>query len=76
MVEFEFDVQTLLDANLHFYWSVRIWFSSQVGHYEFFFLSYPVVISIDDHVDVVSQIDDYAIVCLKLLFHPIELKIV
>jgi hypothetical protein len=28
LIEFKFDVQALLDADFHFDWSIRIWFSA------------------------------------------------
>ena len=76
MIELEFDVQTFFNADLHFDGSIGIWFGANIGNNKFLFLSYPIVISIDNHIDVVSQINHYAIVGLKLFFNPIELKII
>lgn len=54
VIEFELDVQTFFDAHLHFDGSVGVGFGADVGYDEFLFLSYPVVISIDNHIDIVS----------------------
>jgi hypothetical protein len=76
VIELEFDVEAFLDAHLHFDGSVGIGFGANISHDEFLLFSNPIVISIDNNIDVVSQINYYAIVSLKLLLDPIELKIV
>ena len=76
VIELKFDVQTFFDADLHFYWSVGVGFDAYVGHDEFLLFGNPIVISIDDYVDIIPQIDNYAIICFKLFFNPVELKIV
>jgi hypothetical protein len=53
VIELEFDVEAFFDAHLHFDGSVGIGFGAHVRHNEFLLLSYPIVISIDNHIDVV-----------------------
>ena len=76
MIELELNVQAFFDAHLHLDGSVGIGFGADVSDDEFLLFCYPIVISIDDNIDVVSQINHYAIVGLKLLLDPVELKIV
>ena len=54
VVKFEFNMQTLFYANLHLDRSVSIRFSPRIGHNEFLLFCYPIVISINHHVDVVA----------------------
>ena len=76
VIELKFDVQTLLDAHFHLYWPIGVRLSPHVGHNEFFFLRYAIVITVDHHVDVVPQVDHYTIVRLKLLLNSVELKVI
>ena len=75
-IEFKLDVQTLLYSNLHFDWSIGIWFSADICNNEFLLLSYSVVIPVDDNVDVIAQSNYDAVVAFKLLFDPVELEII
>ena len=75
-VEFKLDVQALLDAHLHLDRPVLIWLRARVSHYELLFLGYPVVVSVDYHVDVVPQPYHDSIVAFILLFNPVELEVV
>lgn len=76
LIELKFYVQALFNTNLHFDWSILIGLLSFVGYDEFFLLGYPIVIAIDDDVDVVAQPDHYSVISLELLFYSIELEIV
>lgn len=76
MIELELDVQAFFDADLHLDGSIGIGFGAYVRDNKFLFFSYPIIISIDHNIDVVSQINHYPIVSLKLFLDPIKLKIV
>lgn len=76
LIELKFYVQALFNTNLHFDWSILIGLLSFVGYDEFFLLGYPIVIAIDDDVDVVAQPDNYSVISLELFFYSIELEIV
>ena len=76
MIELEFNVKALLDAHLHLDWPVGVWLCADVGHNEFLLLRYAIVITVDHHVNVISQVYHYAIVGLKLLLNSVELKII
>ena len=76
LVEFEFNMQALFNSHLHLDRPVGIRFSARISHNEFLLLCYPVVISVDYHVDVVAQIYHDSIIRLKLLLHSVELEII
>ena len=75
-VEFEFNVEALFDSHFHFDWAVVIRLCSSVGHNEFFFLCYAVVVSVDDNVNIVPKFDYDSVVAFKLLFDSVELEII
>ena len=54
LVELKFNVQALLDPDLHFNRPVHIWLTSDVGDYEFFLLGDLIIIPVDYHIDVVA----------------------
>ena len=76
MIELELDVQAFFDTHLHLDGSIGVGLGADVSDDEFLLFGYPIVISIDHNIDVVSQINHYPIVSLKLLLDPIKLKIV
>lgn len=76
VIELKFNVKTLLDTHLHLDWPVSVWLSPDVGHDEFFLLRYAVIITVDHHVYVISQVYHYPIVGLELLLNSVELKII
>jgi hypothetical protein len=76
LVEFEFNMQALLDAHFHLYWSIRLWLLSLVAHDELFFFRYLIIIAVNHHVNVISQPNNDTVVRLKLLFDSVELKVV
>lgn len=51
--EFKLNVQTLFYAHLHFDRGIQLGFAANVIDYEFFFPCDSVVISVDNHIDVV-----------------------
>ena len=75
-IKLKFNVQALFDAHFHFNWSVCIWLSADICNDKFFLFRYPIIVSVDDHVDVVPQSYHYSIIAFELLFHSIELKVV
>ena len=54
MIELKLDMKTFFDTHLHLDGSIGIRFGANVSNNEFLLLSYPIVISIDNHIDVVS----------------------
>ena len=76
VVELKFDVEALLDAHLHLDWPICVRLHAHVGDDELLFLRYAVVIAVNHHVYVISQVYHYTIVGLELLFNSVELKIV
>lgn len=76
LVEFELDVQTLLYADLHFDWLVRLRLLSLIADNKLLLLGDFIIVPVDDHVDVVPQPYHDAVVGLKLLLDSVELEIV
>ena len=76
LIEFKLDVQAFLYSYFHLYRPISIWFNTDIGDNEFFLFRYPIIVSVDDNIYVVSQLDHYAVVSLKLLFNSVELKVV
>ena len=60
--EFELYVQALFNANLHLNWVVFFRLRPYVLHDELLLLCNPVVVTIDDYVDIVAESDHDAIV--------------
>ena len=75
-IEFELDVKTLFNADLHLDWLVDLGLLASVAHNEFLFLGDPIIRPVDNDGDVVAQLDDNAIVAFKLLLDAVELEIV
>ena len=75
-IEFELDMQALFNSYLHLNWSISIWLLPNVCYDEFFLFCYPIVVSIDDYVDIITKSYHNSVVALKLLFNPVELKII
>ena len=68
-------MQTIFDTNLHLYWFVLYFtYFTRIIHYELFFLSDAIVVSINDDIDEVSEAYNDTIIALKLLLHSIELE--
>jgi|TARA_B110001450_G_scaffold196831_1_gene185385 hypothetical protein len=76
LIEFKLDMQALLYTNFHLYRPISIWLDPDIGDDEFFLLRYPIIVSVDHNIYVVSQLDHYPVVSLELLLHSVELKIV
>ena len=76
LIELEFNMQTFFYPNFHFNRSICVWLYSDVRDNKFFFFCYPIIVSINDHVYVVSQLYHNTIVALKLLFDSVELEVV
>lgn len=75
-IKLKLDMKAFFDSDFHFNWSIVIWLSWDIRNDKFLFLSNPVVISIDDNVDIVSQSNHNSIIAFELLFYTIELKII
>ena len=75
-IKLKLNMKAFFDTNFHFNWSIVIWLSRNIRHNKFFFFSNPVVVSIDNDVDIVSQSDDNSIIAFELFFYTIELKII
>ena len=75
-VKFKFDMQALLYSHFHLNWSILIGFRTKIGHYELLLFGDSIVVSIDDHIDVVTKPNYNTIVALKLFFNPVKLKII
>ena len=76
VVELKFNVKALLDSHLHLNRPVVVWLNTHVRYDELLFLRYAVVITVDHHVYVISQVYHYTIVGLKLLLNSVELKVI
>ena len=72
----EFDMQALLDADLHLDGHACRGTLTDVLDNELLFLCDPIVVAVNHHVDKVSKPHNDAIVALKLLLDAIECKIV
>ena len=75
-IEFELNMQTLFYTHFHLYWSITVRLSTDIRNDEFLFLRYSVVITIYNHVNVVTKTDNNSIVRFKLFFHTIKLEII
>ena len=75
-IKLKLDMKAFFDSDFHFNWSIVIWLSWDIRNDKFLFLSNPVVISIDDNVDIVSKSNHNSIIAFELLFYTIELKII
>ena len=76
LVEFELDMQTFFNADLHLDRLVHFGLLTRVAYDEFFLLRNPIIRPIDNDEDVVPQLDDDSVIALELLFHAIELEVV
>ena len=76
LIEFEFNMQAFFYSHFHFNGSISVGLLPKIRHDKFFFLRYPIIVSIYHHVYVIAQPDYDSIIALKLLFYSIELKIV
>ena len=76
VVELELNMEALFDAHLHLNRPVLVRLRANVGYNELFLLGNPVIITVDNDVDVVPEPDDYSVVRFELLFHAVELEVV
>ena len=76
LVEFKLNVQALLYSDFHFDWSISVWLFSFIRDNKLLLFCNTIVIPIDDYIDVVPQSNDYSIVCFKLFFYAVELKVI
>ena len=75
--EFEFDMQAVLNADLHLDGLVLVGrLFDRIIHDELLLLGNAVVISVDDHINVVAKADYYPIIAFKLLLDTVELECV
>ena len=74
--ELKLDVKALFNADLHLDRIVLLGLDTQVLNDELFFLRDSIIVTIDHHIDKVSQPNDNAVVWLKLFFDTIEREII
>lgn len=74
--ELKFNMETVLDTDLHLDGRVQLRLLIQVLNDELFLLGNLGVVAIDDDVDVVLDANHYPIVAFELLFSSIELEVV
>ena len=74
--ELKLDMKALFYADLHLNRIVLLRLDAQVLHNELFFLRDAIIVSIDYHIDKVSQPNDDPVVWLKLFFNAIEREVI
>lgn len=62
LIEFELNVQTFLDADLHLDWLVNFWLLTLIADNEFFLLGYSIIVSVYNYVDIVAKSNDDAVI--------------
>ena len=76
LVKFKFYMETFFNTYFHFNRPIYFRFSSTVVYNKFFFFSYTVVISINHHIYIVTQTNNYTVIAFKLFFNTVELEII
>lgn len=76
LIKFKFYMQTLFNSYLHFDGSICIRLCPNIWNDKFFFLRYPIIISVYHHVNVVSQPNYNSIVAFELLFNSIKWEVI
>lgn len=76
LIELKLNMKAFFNSNLHFNWSISIWFLAYVSNNELFFLGDFIILAIYDNINIVPESDNNPIVCFKLFFYSVELKIV
>ena len=75
-IKLKLNMKAFFDTDFHFNWSIVIWLSWDIRNDKFLFLCNPVIVSIDNNVDIISESYDNSIVAFELFFYTIELKII
>ena len=75
-IKLKLNMKAFFDTDFHFNWSIVIWLSWDIWNDKFLFLCNPVIVSIDNNIDIISESNDNSIIAFELFFYTIELKII
>lgn len=76
LIELEFYMQALFNADLHLDGPIRLRLLALVAHDELLLLRYSIIVPIYYYVNVIPKSNHNTVIGLKLLFDSIELEVV